>query len=289
MRKRADVGLIGIFDDQPTPKTAAALPNMSRIFLIVLIAVAGALPVSAAPAHPTSPATPLQPTSAPPPITGRDIVKKMHARYAGKWYQSFTFNQTTEIYRPDGTTTSQTWYEFIRFPERFRMDFGSADSGNAAIFRRDSCYRFRGGILRSTTINNNEGLIFLLGGMFFYPLDRVYTIFDSLHYDLAKGYEDTWKGRPVYVIGAVKGDDSTNQLWIDKENLYPVRMIKPDPKSKLEALFEEWKPMGGGWLETKCSFYFNGKLAQVETYHDYKTNITLDDSIFDPAQLVRTH
>jgi outer membrane lipoprotein-sorting protein len=242
---------------------------MSRFFLIALLAAFGTSSIA-------------QPT-------GKEIVKKMHDRYAGKWYHSFTFNQTTEVYRNDSLRSTQTWYEFIRFPERFRMDFGSADSGNAAIFRRDSCYRFRNGKLRSTTINNNEGLIFLLGGMFFYPLEQVDKIFDSLRYDLAKGHEDVWKGRPVYVIGAGKGEDNANQLWVDKEFLYPVRMLKMSPQSRLEALFEDWKPMDGGWLETKCSFYVNGKLAQVETYHDYKTNITLDDRLFDPASLVRSH
>ncbi len=246
---------------------------MSRLFLIVITTV-----LLAAASQPASAQS-----------TGRDIVKKMHDRYAGKWYRSFTFNQTTEVYRNDSVQRTQTWYEFIRFPERFRMDFGPADSGNVAIYRRDSCYRYRNFQLRSTTINNNEGLIFLLGGMYFYPLDQVYTIFDSLHYDLAKVHEDTWKGRSVYIVGAGKGEEGVNQLYIDKENLYPVRMLKVDRQGKLDALFEDWKAMGGGWLETKCSFYLNGKLLQTETYHDYKTNVSLDDRIFDPANLVRSH
>jgi hypothetical protein len=251
---------------------------MSRIFLIALLAIATRLAAGPKPAV----------RSGTPP-TGRDIVRMMHERYAGKWYPSFTFDQTTEVYRNDSLRSTATWYEFIRFPDRFRMDFGSADSGNAAIFRGDSCYRFHSGQLRSTTINNNEGLIFLLGGMFFYPLEKDYTIFDSLHYDLGKAYEDSWKGRPVYVIGANKGEDNVNQLYIDKQNLYPVRMIKIDPKARLEAVFEDWKPLAGGWLETKCSFWINGKLAQVETYHDYKAGVTLDDRIFDPANLARSH
>ena len=238
---------------------------MSRLFLIALLATLGT------------------------PPTGKEIVKKMHDRYAGKWYRTFTFNQTTQVYRNDSLRNTQTWYEFIRFPDRFRMDFGPADSGNAAIFRGDSCYRFRSGKLGSTTINNNEGLIFLLGGMYFYSLGQTYTIFDSLHYDLGKAREDSWKGRPVYVIGANKGEDNVNQLWIDQQDLYLVRMIKVDPQSRLEALFEDWKPAGGGWLETKCSFFINGKLVQVETYHDYKTDIPLEDRIFDPASFVRSH
>jgi hypothetical protein len=253
-------------------KNAAALPNMSRIFLISLFF--GFVAFRPAP----SAARPLPPS-------GRDIIQQMHDRYAGKWYRSFTFNQTTEVYRNDSLKKTQTWYEFIRFPDRFRMDFGDADSGNAAIFRGDSCYRFGKGQLRSTTINNNEGLIFLLGGMFFYPLDQTFIILDSLHYDLSKAHEDTWMGRPVFVIGAEGG----NQLWIDRDRLYLSRMIKVDGPQKMDARFDGYQPFGGGWSETKCSFYINDKLIQVETYHDCKANITLDDRIFDPGTFIKSH
>jgi hypothetical protein len=234
---------------------------MSRIFLICLLSVAF---------RPVAP-------------TGKEIIKKMHDRYAGNWYHSFTFTQTTEVYRNDSLRSTQTWHEFIRFPDRFRMDFGAADSGNAVIFRGDSAYRFRNGQLRSTTINNNEGLIFLLGGMFFYPLDQTYHILaDSLHFDLARAREDNWKDRPVYVIGK----EGANQLWIDQQNLCLVRMIKAD--NQMDARFENWEPFGGGFCETKCEFYINGKLAQAELYHNIKTNITLEDRIFDPSKLNRS-
>src|SRR6185312_8296953 len=199
------------------------------------------------------------------PITGRDVVKKMHERFAGKWYHSFRFTQTTEVYRNDSLRSTQTWHEFIRLPDRFRMDFGARDSGNAVIFRGDSAYRFRNGKLRGTMINNNEGLIFLLGGMFFYPLDETCRILsDSLHYDLGDAREDIWDGRAVYVIGKAGG----NQLWIDKRDLCPLRMIKVDGREQMDARFEDWKPFGGGFSETKCRFYVNGKLIQVETYYD---------------------
>ena len=221
-----------------------------------------------------------------PTTTGRDVIKKMHDRYAGKWYRSFTFNQTTEFYSNDSLKGSQTWYEAIRFPDRFRMDFGEADSGNAAIFRGDSSYRFKNGKLRSATINNNEGLIFLLGGLFFYPLDQTIGMLGALHYDLDKFHEDTWKGKPVFVVGAGKGEEGGNQLWIDQKDLYLVRMIKFDGQRKEEAVFDDYKPFDGGWSETKCTFYINNKLIQVETYHDCHSNVTLEDRIFDPSAFV---
>jgi hypothetical protein len=227
-----------------------------------------------------------QPTPSPNPApSGREIIARMYSQYAGHWYRTFTFNQTTQQYRNDSLKKTATWYEFIRYPDRFRMDFGDADSGNAAIFRGDSCYRFKNGKLSSTTINNNEGLIFLLGGMFFYPQSQVYTILDSLHYDLTACRLDNWQGRPVFVIGA----NGANQLWIDREHLFLLRFLKIDGKQTFDGRFDDYKPFGGGWSETKCSFYLNDKLIQVETYHDCKAEVPLGDSLFDPTQLVRSH
>ena len=214
----------------------------------------------------------------------------MYYHYGGKWYRTFTFNQTTDIYRGDSLHISQTWYEFIRFPVRFRMDFGDADSGNAAIFRGDSCYRFHNGRLRSVTINNNEGLIFLLGGMYFYPLERTLHILrDSLHYNLDRMHEDSYETRPVYVIGADKGDTITNQIWVDQEKLFIVRMIRSSVGHTLDARFEGYKPFGMGWSPMTCKFYVNGNLAQVETYHDARADVEFDDRIFDPSKFVHSH
>src|SRR5580700_11352147 len=113
---------------------------MSRIFLTLLLSAAFHF-------SPSAGSSPRIPRTVPPalPPSGRDIVRKMHDRYAGKWYQSFTFTQTTQQYRNDTLRATQIWHEFIRFPDRFRMDFGVPDSGNSVIFRGDSAYRFRGG------------------------------------------------------------------------------------------------------------------------------------------------
>lgn len=253
---------------------------MSRIFLIIaitLVILPGVPATTSAQAAPSP-----SPTAAP---SGRQIIARMYRQYAGHWYHTFTFNQTTQQYRNDSLVKTQTWYEFMRLPDRFRMDFGDADSGNAAIFRGDSCYRFKNGRLASTTINNNEGLIFLLGGMFFYTQDQVYAMLDTLHYDLTACRQDRWQDRATFVIGK----DGANQLWIDAEHLYLVRMLKVDGQQTLDARFDDYKPFGGGWSETKCSFYLNGKLIQMETYHDCKAEVSLGDALFDPSKLIHSH
>jgi hypothetical protein len=222
------------------------------------------------------------------PVTGKDIVLKMYNRYSGKWYQTYTFNQTTEFYRNDSLKGTQTWYEAVKFPGKFRIDFGEADSGNAVIFNADSSYNFKNGKLKSTR-KNDDDLSFLLGGMYFYTPDQVLFKLKGLGYDLGRFHVDIWEGKPVFVIGAAKGDTTINQLWIDQKDLYLVRMLKFDGGRKEEGIFGEQKAFGGGWSETKCRFYFNDKLVQVETYHDCKVNVPIADAFFDPMVFSMRH
>ena len=215
-----------------------------------------------------------------------EILKKMHDRYAGKWYKTFSFNQTTEMYRNDSLKRSETWYENIKFPNDFRIDFGNPDSGNAVIFKNDSSYSF----VKSQKAGvrpNDDDLLFLLGGMYFYHFEEIPVKMKSFGYDLDKFHEDIWKGMPVYVIGAAKNQDSVNQLWIEKENFSPVRLLKYEKNTKEEALFENHVKLDGGFTETLVYFYINNKLIQVEKYHDLKANVEIDPAIFDPENFVK--
>jgi hypothetical protein len=43
---------------------------------------------------------------------GEDVLKLMYKKYAGKWYRTLSFDQTTEIYR-DTSKKIQTWHESV--------------------------------------------------------------------------------------------------------------------------------------------------------------------------------
>jgi outer membrane lipoprotein-sorting protein len=215
-----------------------------------------------------------------------EVLKKMHDRYAGKWYKTFSFNQTTEIYRNDSLKRSEIWYENIQFPNDFRIDFGNPDSGNAVIFKNDSSYLFRKS-QKASVQPDNDDLLFLLGGLYFYPFSEVIIKMKSFGYDLDKFHEDVWKGMPVYIIGADKNQDFANQIWIEQENFSPVRLIKYTDNNKEEALFENHVKLGGGFTETLVYFYVNNKLIQVEKYDDLMANVEIDSAIFDTEKFVK--
>ena len=219
--------------------------------------------------------------------TGEDIVKKMYSKYAGKWHKALVFKQTTERYRNDSLKSTQTWHEYMLAPDKLRIDIEPLDKGNSIIFRADSTYSIRNSKVVAARADEND-LIFLLGGLYFYPLEKSTAKLKSLGYDLTKSYEDTYNGKPIYVIGASSKDDlSVNQLWVDKKDLYLVRMIKHEKQTKQDAQFTGHQKIGNGWTETKVHFYVNDKLLQVETYFDCKEAESLDEKMFDPASYVK--
>jgi hypothetical protein len=222
-----------------------------------------------------------------PTPKGEAVVKKMYDRYKNTWYRNFTFDQTTQIYQNDSLKKSDTWHEAMVYPDQLRIDFGAIDSGNAVLFRGDSTYRFKQGKLATAVKGENE-LVFLLGGMFFHPFEEVKAKFKALGYDLSQYREDVWKGQPVYVIGSKDGDGS-NEIWIEQKRLLIVRMIAYKNKVKQDFWFEEYLPLGKAWVETKCSFYFDDKLRQVEIYHDCKANEKIDPRVFEPSAFGTVH
>jgi hypothetical protein len=224
----------------------------------------------------------------PETVDGNDVLKTMFKQYGGKWYKTFTFIQTTERYRNDSLQSTQTWYEAASFPDKFRIDFGNVDSGNAVIYKGDSSYNFRRGKLLRTRKDAND-LTFLLGGMYFYTYEVAAEKMKSLGYDLSKSFETTWKGKPVYVIGAAVESEKLNQLWIDKDKLVMVRFFKYENGRKEEGILDGHVKAGIGWTETKADFYFDDKLLQKEVYHDFKANVALDESLFDPTAFGKWH
>jgi outer membrane lipoprotein-sorting protein len=219
-----------------------------------------------------------------PKLSSTAVLEKMYAKYHGKWHTSLTFNQTTQRYRNDSLLRTDTWYEHIVYPDLLRIDFGDK-TGNGVIYRGDSSYVFRNNKVVRAGKGENE-LIFFLGGMYFKPFEQVLAHFAELKFDLSKFHEDTYNGKPVYVIGADKDGEKVTQLWIDKDKLVAVRYFKYDANGKEEATFEKQIPLKGGtWSETFCKFYINDKLLQTETYHDVVPNLPTDKAIFDPSLL----
>jgi len=189
------------------------------------------------------------------PPSGREILRAMHDRYADKWYRTLSFVQQNTATRPDGSQQHSVWREYAALPGKLRIEFVPPDSGNGILFVNDSQFVFA-----ADTIGNASAFIhplMVLGfDVYFDPVERTIARLERLKIDLGAVHEDTWEGRPVYVVGAKPGDLRTRQFWVDRERLVFVRLLEPGQRDSTrtnDIRFNKYQPAGNAWLSAEVA------------------------------------
>jgi len=219
------------------------------------------------------------------------LIQAMQHKYAKTWYKTATFVQKTTNYEPDGTSKVETWYEAMSLPGSLRIDFTPTKDGNGILFTNSQLYIFKNG-----KVDANRPFVhpLLVLGFDVYGMAPAEVIekLKGLKFDLSVFREDTWQGRPVYVVGAKADDLHSAQFWIDQENLYFVRLLRPAGKDGAqtgETQFNKYQKLGGGWMSPEVIFKVDGKVATTEEYSDLRANVKLPEKLFDPASFASVH
>ena len=249
----------------------------------LLVAACSRRPAVATPVPSPVESTPVRVT--PRFATGADVVEAMRARYDGKWYKTLTFRQKTARLLPNGTWKVETWYEAMKLPGRLRIDFDPLSGGNGVLYARDSQFVASNGriIQRGPGINDLQLLGF---DVYENPSARTAVLLRRQGIDLSRVHETTFEGRSMVVVGALRGDLRRKQAWIDGERLYLVRLVEPtrtDSSKVQDIRFVNYERRDGGWIAPRVEIYNDGNLVFYEDYADVKTNVPLDESIFDPT------
>lgn len=124
--------------------------------------------------------------------------------------------------------------------------------------------------------------------VYFNPPAKTVEQLTRLKMDMTILRQDKWQGRDVYVVGAKAGDLRSPQFWVDKKNLYFVRLIQPvgkDGKNVQEIEFNNYyKVKGGGWIAPNVVVLVDGKKVFQEDYYGVRTNVPVDENLFDLKQ-----
>ena len=229
---------------------------------------------------------PSLPTAQLMPRDGTELVTRMHDRYAGKWYNTVTFTQTTTQHLPDGTERISTWHEALRAPGILRIDIGAPADGNVVIYTRDSSYRVRGGKLIRAEPDANPFMPFV-ATMYHVPVAETLGELARWKFDLSRIRADTVDGRLTWVVGAREPADTTSpQFRVDAERLVATRIIlAPEAMAPgMDITLGGYQPLGGGWIATDVDIRVGGKSVQREQYAELRANVDLPTSMFDPHQ-----
>ncbi|MGA2383998.1 MAG: hypothetical protein ABSG61_11265 [Gemmatimonadales bacterium] len=221
----------------------------------------------------------------PGPRDGREVIRAMHDRYRA-WYHTIAFTQHNTATDSLGRETHSVWREHAALPGRLRIDFLPADSGKGILFRSDTEYVFaHDSLLRAVPLVHP---LLLLGfDVYLQPPETTLAKLERLGFDLSIVHEETWQGRPAYVVGAAAGDRQRLQFWVDRERLVFVRLLQPgrlDPTRTAETRFEDYREAGPGWLSARVVFLQDERPVWLEEYVDVTTDLSLEPGLFDPAR-----
>jgi hypothetical protein len=222
---------------------------------------------------------------------GEDVFRVMHDRYAKTWYQTLTFTQKSTTYNADGTSKAEIWHEALAVPAKLRIDIGTPADNNGYLMVDGNLTVLKAG---KEVVNRPRVNMLLVLGFDVYGQrpEATAKVAKDEGFDLTKVHEDTWEGRPVYVVGAEKGDLKAKQFWIDENRGLFVRLFEPtqsDATKFQDVRFEDYREMAGGWVAARVEVHVDDKIVFSEDYTDIQCNTKLDAGTFDPRQFSATH
>src|SRR6266853_3561023 len=157
---------------------------------------------------------------------GEDVLRAMHDRYAKTWYANLTFTQKSTTYNADGTTKVETWNEALVLPAKLRMDIGPPKNNDGDLMVDGTLTILKDG--KEVGTRPLVNMLLVLGfDVYGQAPEKTAQVVKAEGYDLKKVHEETWEGRPVYVVGAEKGDLKSKQFWVDKDRLLFMKLYEP--------------------------------------------------------------
>lgn len=214
-----------------------------------------------------------------PAMTGEDVIRAMHDRYADAWYTDLALVQTVNYYdvQSGAYDSARVWYESIRSPGIVRSDIAPLEAGNTVMFKDQAWLFFEA----DTLVREQPGQhpLLLLGfDVYVQPPEQTITTLQALGFDTSlEVREDEWQGRTAYVVG-----DENRQFWIDKEELLFVRLLLKNPNTgaEREITFDGYERLGGGWIATEVKFMRDGRVDTFEHYDYWTIDVEFEPSLF---------
>lgn len=219
-----------------------------------------------------------------PPVDGRDLVKAMHARYAGRWCRDFMLVQDVTRYRDGQEDGRERVTEYLSLPGRVRAITGPIEDGKAEIYDGTTFHVYEKGRL-TRKVEYVHGVLHLGFDVYVQEPERTAAQLEALGIDLGRLREAEWKGRPAWVVGAAAGDETTPQFWVEKERLLCTRVVWKRPTGVLDVEMGRFEPLGEGSIAAELVFNRDGRPVVREDYASFRLVDRMDPALFDTATL----
>ena len=215
-----------------------------------------------------------------PAEDGEALLRRMNAVHRDTWFRTMIFVQKTSY--PGSDRPEETWYETMSRPGRLRIDIErDGEIAGRMLFRSDSVYQFVGD--RRHAQPQVHYLLLVAHDIHVGDPDAIIGKLRALGYDLSKTGKATYQGRDVVTVGAVTGDTTSRQFWVDPERLIAVRFLQTNPNGAVsDVQVGGFTSQGPAVVEGTITFLTNGRPGMVEEYTWIRTGVEIPEILFDP-------
>jgi outer membrane lipoprotein-sorting protein len=173
------------------------------------------------------------------------------------------------------------------FPEMFRSDTLSEQVHRIHVLSKDKAVTVIDGKVADESDNRYDRYKNIL---LFKPGKMLQDKLSLLGVDVKVSSLGRFQGKPAYVLGARYPDETTPQVWLDKDTFRPFRwiMTSKDGKSRensLEVRYLEWQKVKNTWYPMRIEFFMAGILVREIHVQNIKVDPSFLKKLFDITHL----
>jgi outer membrane lipoprotein-sorting protein len=215
-------------------------------------------------------------------------ILKLMTQNLGK-AKSLLVSQTLVIHDDTPQKSGVEFSETLRyvFPEMFRSDTLSEQVHRIHVLSKGKAVTVIDGKVADESDNRYDRYKNIL---LFKPGKMLQDKLSLLGVDATVSSLGRFQGKPAYVLGAQYPDETTAQVWLDKDTFRPFRwiMTSKDGKSRensLEVRYLEWQKVKNTWYPMRIEFFMAGILVREIHVQNIKVNPSFSKKLFDITHL----
>lgn len=215
-------------------------------------------------------------------------ILKLMTQNLGK-AKSLLVSQTLVIYDDTPQKSGIELSETLRyvFPEMFRSDTLSEHVHRIHVLSKGKAVTVIDGKVADESDNRYDQYKDIL---LFKPRKMLQDKLSLLGVDVTVSSLGRFQGKPAYVLGAQYPDETTPQVWLDKDTFRPFRWImtsksEQNQKNSIEVRYVEWQKVRNTWYPMRIEFFMAGILVREIHVQNIEVNPSFSKEIFDIKHL----
>lgn len=257
------------------------LVSMAGAGLLVTLGACGRGVINAASAGAPAPAR-AGAGSAGPPRSGLEVIGWMRYAYPSRDLKSLAFTVSTTEYRADSSRLARS-RAYAALPGKLRVTLLPASIRSGYVRDRQRLAVFERG-RKVLSVNRVDLAMLLAYDVFAQSVDTTIMWLDSAHVRFGLLRRGELDGRRVWVVGALEGDTTSAQFWVDAERWRVVRVIQREPQTPNEisdTRFTDFTEVLSVPVPLRIEVRRGGRVALRQDIFDVAVNPSLPSRAFD--------